>query len=524
MNHKGHFSPTSHQATTRCIRQCDLDLPIRYIEKNCITTFKCDISNRLRPYAVNLGPFTKDVPFCTNPESKENLYCAFRKRMNPKMPDTDIRELDALSDFVNNWLEQNVPVLPTLDEKELFNKWIDENKNYTSRKKQRFRRLHQLLYKNEGNYKLPEKYYVVKSFVKREFYEETKNLRFINSRTDEFKVRVGGFIHKLESILYENPYFVKYKTVTLLPHLIKKLLNYKWVLETDYTSFESGFSPEYVTRVEVALFRHCFKNNRPVLNDLMRCYYHSTPRGLVPKVEKIYGKGYSMRLRGCRMSGEMWTSLGNGFSNLMNMLYLIDKYHINAFGYVDGDDGIFGMDSKVLTEVDFEKLGFKIKMQYSEDLSCSSFCGNIFDPTECLQLVPPEQISRLCWTCSAKYINSRRRVKMELLRGKAMSLYCLGKYTPIASVLAKKVIQLTEQYKYRCEFENVWWENQVLSMWSGIENIEITESSRQLYQQRFHIPIQTQLYLEQFIESCTSIEQLDIQYRFMPYNDHNLCL
>jgi len=222
------------------------------------------------------------------------------------------------------------------------------------------------------------------------------------------------------------------------------------------------------------------------------------------------------------MSGEMWTSLANGFSNLMNMLFLMEETHTLGEGYIDGDDGIFGLDKNVISAEDFEKLGFKIKMSYGQDLSHTSFCGNIFDPEECIQLVPPEQIARLGWTCSAKYLHSRRKIQLELLKGKAMSLYCLGKNTPIAGCLARRVIELLSDVKYRSEFENVWWENQVLKLWSGLEDITITEKSRLLYEKRFHILVNDQLKLEEHIRSINNIDDLDVPYYFMNFNGSQL--
>jgi len=300
-----------------------------------------------------------------------------------------------------------------------------------------------------------------------------------------------------------------------------KLKENRWILETDYTSFESSFSPQYTDVVECALWRYMLQNNREALKDIMRVYYQTRVIGgkvrIRPRIEQLFGQKYHAKVVGSRMSGEMWTSLANGFSNLMNILFFADEKNLKIHGYVDGDDGIFCMDQPLIEEKQFTELGFKIKMNYGQNLSHTSFCGNIFDTDELLQLVPPEQIARLSWTCSSHYLSCGKRVKEALLRSKAQSLYCLGKHTPIAGKLALKMIHLLGPGRTVMEDQNVWWETQVMALEpnKNFLPVQITAKSRELYFERFHISIEDQVRIELQIENATTLEQLFIEYQFM---------
>ncbi len=78
------------------------------------------------------------------------------------------------------------------------------------------------------------------------------------------------------------------------------------------------------------------------------------------------------------MSGEMNTSLGNGFSNLMFMLYACEIQGIECDGIVEGDDGAFALSLKPGQKFDesiFAEMGLTIKLEKHTDLMSMSFCG-----------------------------------------------------------------------------------------------------------------------------------------------------
>jgi len=303
--------------------------------------------------------------------------------------------------------------------------------------------------------------------------------------------------------------------------MIQKFKKYPYFLETDYSSFEGSFDPTYVDVVECALWRHIFKNNPRVLDTVMKCYYSvNIDNGAItykPRTDKLMSNYYTARVVGARMSGEMWTSLANGFSNLMNMLFIAHINGIKLDGFVEGDDGIFGMDSMNVAPNDFQDLGFDIKMKIHTNLEDTDFCGNIFSLTTDHALLPPEQIVRLAWTHSPTYFYAKKPKLIALLRMKVMSTYVLGKHTPILGPLCSKIISLIGFGPMLHEVSTRWWDQQLEKYLEQekFEPVIICPDDRILYQHRFGINITTQLALEKIIETCTSLENLYLPYSFM---------
>lgn len=480
--------------------------------------------NNLAPYAFKLGVGFNDVPFCTNPYNIFNIMRGFDKRINPLMPVAVPERLDELRIFVQDWLVNNLKPLPKYDSPlEVFYRWLSDNHSYSMKRKTQMLRSFMSLQQTPLN----ESDMIVKSFIKREFYPEKKHVRLINSRSDRFKAAVGGWMHLIETEVYKDKHFVKHRPVTELPAVIVKLMRFRYLLETDYTSFESGFSPEYMDCVECALWRYMLSNNPIALSQVLLAYYQVvnifdpvTRRRvpyLIPRINKLKNKRYNAKVVGDRMSGEMWTSLANGFSNLMNILFIAHRKGIILDGLIEGDDGIFGMDSPGILEEDFEELGFRIKMEYGSDLSHTSFCGNVFDIDELKLIISPEQSARLFWSCAEQYIHSKKKRHLELLRAKAMSLYCLGKHTPIASVLSLKVLELIGDGGIILEPGNAWWEKNLLELHKNevFKPVEITYKSRALYENKFKIPISDQLDIEKAIKSAKCLDDLCFDYWLM---------
>jgi len=483
-------------------------------------------------YQLNLLNLTPDVPWVTNSHSSNNLYLGFRKRISSSRPRIHILKLHALENFVLNFLEENIKPIEKLEDdfELLFNIWLNENQSYSPARKLQLRKLFAKMLASGNIWKLTEKDYACKSFIKREMYEIAKFLRLINSRTDRFKILVGPFIHHIEKILYNKFYkngsitsrfFVKGTNPRDMPQMIQKLKKYPYFLETDYSSFEGSFDPTYVDVVECALWRHIFKNNPHVLDTVMRCYYSvNTNNGAItykPRTEKLLSHYYTARVVGARMSGEMWTSLANGFSNLMNMLFIAHINGIKLDGFIEGDDGIFGMDSLNVAPIDFQDLGFDIKMKIHTNLEDTDFCGNIFSLITNHALLPPEQIVRLAWTHSSIYFHAKKPKLIELLRMKVMSTYVLGKYTPILGPLCSKIISFIGFGPMLHEVSTRWWDA-LLDKYIEQEKFEpvtICPDDRILYQHRFGIDITTQLALERIIETCTTLENLYLPYSFL---------
>jgi len=463
-----------------------------------------------KTYAISLMK-THDIPWVASPTCETSLKNGFAKRMNPLMPVANRQTLLLLQQFVQRYLNQYKP-LPNMEheEKHLVEQWLLDNEHYTLRKKKKMLRDYDYI-SRFGIPILVESDYDCKSFIKREFYPEAKYPRFINSRSDRFKVRVGYAIKMIEKIIYSgNTAFVKGVNPNLLPPLIKnKLQNYPYLLETDYSSFEGGFSLAYSAAVEMQLWRHFLVNNPNLRRDVLHTYYQ--PYSNMARCQRIRNDIYDGYVNGSRMSGEMWTSLGNGFSNLMNILFWAEQNHQTVDCFVEGDDAIIGMNTPFYTEQMFTQLGFKIKMKYVTSLIDTSFCGNIFHPDECLTIIEPENITRLFWTCHPSYLGCCNEKKVDLLRAKAMSLFVLARDTPIAGNLAYKVLQIIGPGSILVDPNQRWWENQILKLFHTIKFVKpvITDKSRFLYARNFHITIARQLKMERIIDKAVTLQDFE---------------
>jgi len=473
-----------------------------------------------RHYANILGPIS-DIPYCTEPFSNHNLMCGYLKRIIPNTPTEDPVKINLIGDFVTKWLNENLTPLPNFQfNDKLVDEYMLKLKHFNHTQKQRLLNAYAELKTGFLSSKRGlRRFYKIWSFVKREFYEEPKHLRFINSRSNHFKIRIGPYIKLIEHQVYKLKYMVKGQIITELPKNIMRINKYPYFLETDYSSFEGSFSPTYTDNVECELWRYMLQNNPDTLNLLMGVYYTIDRYGVMrPRVEKCKNPKYRFDVVGTRMSGEMWTSLGNSFSNLMNMLFLCEINNINCDGFVEGDDGLFGMDKKILTKQSFADLGFNIKMKYVSELSNTSFCGNMFSTETLHSLVPLEQICRVFISCSSGYLDVGMRLQSMLLRSKAMSLYIQGKFTPIASVLAFNILRILGPGPIIIDPGESWWLWYIMdfSKNHNFDRIKIDFRDRLQYFKMTGISIQTQIFIENNFDNAKHIDDLRIPRDLMP--------
>jgi hypothetical protein len=477
----------------------------------------------IKPYAISLGMPVYQTPYCADPCNHLNILAAYMKRISPRLPHISLLKIHRLKIFVKKFLlEHFKPIEKVIDFQTHLKNWLEQNNTYSVKKKKRMFRIAIRITSNfTHTCRLTGKHYLLKSFIKREFYADRKVPRLINSRSDEFKIAVASYIHAIEDKVYQLKYFVKHADVTTLPKRLITLRKYKYILETDYSSFEGSFSPLYTDVVECELWRYMLQLNPLVLRTILNTYVEEQPRHnqYTPRKQILNNESYTCKVIGSRMSGEMWTSLANGFSNLMNMLFIAEQHNLETDGFVEGDDGLFGFQDDAIAPIDFSELGFTIKMKYGRDLSHTSFCGNIFSPETMHVLIDPEQIIRLNWISDPTYFKAHRRILNNLLKSKALSAYAIGRYTPILGKLCFKIIQLLKtSNKLVFEHQDIWWNMQLQKQIDKmtISYCEPDIIDRLLYQQVFHVPIVLQEQMENIIDQATTLSELDLPFPFLP--------
>jgi len=351
--------------------------------------------------------------------------------------------------------------------------------------------------------------------MKDETYPEYKHARGINSRTDVFKCRVGPIFKAIESVVYSHPSFIKHVPVSKRPSYIKDKLYAlgRKYFATDYTAFEALFVKEVMECVEFELY-DWMTFDLPSHEEFMR-----TCREDLAGLNHCEFKWFWVELQATRMSGEMCTSLGNGFANLMFMLFLCQEVGSTFVdGVVEGDDGLFVISGPAPSKADFESIGLIIKLEVHDQLSNASFCGIIFDETDCINVRDPRRVlTTFGWT-SARYAKARTSKLRILLRAKSLSLAYQYPGCPIIQALAHYGLRMTEGVtawqliRAACAAGVNEYQRDVLRQAIRAGNpcqYPTGIRTRLLVERMFNITVEAQIRYEAYLEGLSEIQPLD---------------
>lgn len=445
----------------------------------------------------SLGPHVEGaalpVPDTNDPA---NMKAGAAKRFCTSPPKINRQTLRRFQRFVRKWVRKNLLPLDSASDTSVVS-WLAKT-NYTDSRKQ------ELLRKWNANPDIREKRnHYVKMFLKDEAYPEYKYARGINSRVDEFKCATGPIFKLIEEQLFKLPYFIKKIPVNERPSYIANLIGHgRKFMATDYSSFETAFVREMMLACECELYDYMV-SEIPDGRDFMLLV-----RKYIAGKNDIKNKYFSIILEATRMSGEMNTSLGNGFSNLMVMLFLASEGGAtDVAGIVEGDDGLFTMDCDFPGPEKFSELGFTIKMEIHDDFSKASFCGIIFAKEDLINITNPLKV--LCntgWT-NRMYIRSSPRRKMELLKCKALSILYQYNGCPILTAYAKYLMRITKGVRAVPGQFGVWERDLVLTaMKAKFVEKQPGRATRELMQETFGILVEHQLELEKYFDSLEDVQ------------------
>lgn len=429
-----------------------------------------------------------------------SVEAGVRKRFVMEPPAPDPLWLDELEDFVRDFVNKNfTPLTPETDL--TLETWL-ANTTYPDWRKNELR-------KEWDDFNgCPEdpRYTKVEGHPKDEWYEECKHVRGINARVDMFKCFFGPVCKAMETEVYKHPAFIKHVPVKDRPEYIMKLL---WqesgkYLATDYSSFEALFKSEVMRVCEFVLYDYLCKD-LPTGKEIVRTLYN-----VLTGENRCSFKGFMVRVVARRMSGEMNTSLGNGFSNLMFMLFVCKKVGFkNVVGVVEGDDGLFVGDGNPPTSEDFSKLGLIIKLQVHHSLAAASFCGIVFEPGDNINVRDPLPVIVGFGWGDAKYALSRTRKKQAILRCKALSYAHQYPGCPIVQSLAWAALRMTRnvkgetlRYVQRAKIDG-WYRETLLRAIADEKNIvriEPLPRTRLLVQELYGISVSDQKEIEKFYD------------------------
>jgi len=256
--------------------------------------------------------------------------------------------------------------------------------------------------------------------------------------------------------------------------------------------------------VEWPLYNHLFKDFNQ--EDIM--FLHAVLTGR----NKIVSNGLLRAIvAATRMSGEMNTSLGNGWANYVIFDYIVSSKGGVWEGYVEGDDGIF-VSSVEVTAEDYAKLGFDVKVNEFDHATHASFCGIISAQDGTLIKDPRRVFSSFGWTHS--FINAGEDIMQQLLRAKALSLAYEAPQCPIVGALSREAIRLTRGYEARFVEDGYHNYEKVPRDEKDIESFHPSTQVRELFSDIFHITPAVQCQLEDAIRR----HDMDLVARIIPAN------
>jgi hypothetical protein len=279
-------------------------------------------------------------------------------------------------------------------------------------------------------------------FIKLESYApgSYKPPRFIMSMDPEWRgvqiAAMSRILWKIEHVTRECN--VKGRTAEqITERLIQKFSDQSLVAETDFSSFESCITPWMKHTVENAIFLALADD------DCERDFIRSA---LEREEVNVYGPGWhNHHFHHIRMSGDLWTSIGNLLTNFIIIATCTgwSVEHLIAVGIFEGDDGAFPApeDPAAVMKAADEcgvKLTFGIAVWHA-----LSFCGNHFVEVEgqlqrhrdCLKT-----LANLCTIFHPDWTTKKHDIMLQ--RSKCISVLC-GPWIPGASAFAAVIVRIT---------------------------------------------------------------------------------
>lgn len=458
-----------------------------------------------RPAVSSTLPMYLDGYIGIKPDDTDvaSVIDGIKHRVGGITPDLDMGVVAEFKTFVSRFLKKYFPIMDANTDVSV-ETYINDL-DFDMARKDQLREAYQNVQKRSKKQSPLD----VKSFIKEETYFDPKAFRTINSRIDEYKVQVGPWIHAVEKLAFKMKWFIKTIPVaSRSSHIINALERLgRTYMATDFTAFESSFRKEIMEAAEFQLFEY-MTQSIPGANDFMDLYRQ------IALTNKLLFKSVVARIACKRMSGEMSTSIANGFTNLCLILFTAYKEGLNIDDldlFVEGDDSIISAVKKLTTKW-FEKLGFICKMETYSSVRKASFCGLIFSEPGHIIRDPRPVLAKFGWAMR-QYVHSNEKTRMALLRAKAMSLACEMPNCPILSVFAHRVMELTrsinlERILLKANnqsfdmYHRVMLCNAVLSKpWQQPPNI--LPESRVLMEEKFGIDVFTQLSWEQRFSTLT---------------------
>lgn len=393
--------------------------------------------------------------------------------------------------------------------------WIEGTK-YPNSVKEKFKRV----FDNKDS--MPEKKKRrCKDFNKAESYPEYKLYRPIKSTTDEKKTEIAPEFQAVNKCLFsDTTKFIKTVPVEeRAEHLMKILdMTAEEFICTDFSSFEAHFIDVIMFIIELPFYLWVMSNNTDHAWEL-ELELLLGARECVTKDFILYSMS--------RASGEMNTSSGNGWSNLILNTYVTRVKSATKFdANIEGDDGISTTkppESRPTTQ-DFFDLGWTCKLDAHKTFSTASFCGIVADPTDKINVTDVR--AYLCefgWT-KQQYVNANETTLKALIRAKGYSAVFQYHKCPIIDELGRYALRITDTFRVQQKFEkilrksgfgdNQYKKEKFAELYARRKDNfpprqDIPMATRQLVEDLYAVTIQEQLDLERYLREKQELSPIE---------------
>lgn len=415
--------------------------------------------------------------------------------------------------FTSQWVRENLVPLSVADDMS-FESWLEDT-NYEEWRKVELRTVYnEVLNPLQDMGKKKRKYFLIDLFTKDECYLDVKHARGIYARDDVAKCYFGPYFKRIEDKLYKHPAFIKHVPVSERAEYIFDRLQSPGMVyvQTDYTSYESHFSPELMRSCEFVLYKYMLKETLGGVEAL------NVMRMVLQGENHIKNKFFSCMITACRMSGEMNTSLGNGFSNLMLYSFQCHRLGVPVNGVVEGDDGLFAaLPGRHPTTDMFTESGCIIKLNVFERISDASFCGLLFSEVDKQIITDPIKVMlKFGWT-TKQYAKASQRKLTGLLRAKSMSFLVQYPGCPLLAAMSRYGLRISRGYDVRSligrkgindyERQNLKYAHdnfqQYMDQEPGLD-------TRLLFEELFGIDVMTQYVIEAMFDAKNDLKPINL--------------
>jgi len=358
---------------------------------------------------------------------------------------------------------------------------------------------------DEWDGQITKNLFYIKVFGKLESYGvETKHERGIYPRALIARMLMGPVVAAMEKRIYFDPQvgtgipsFIKHVPVRARPTYLKNFLpNNGQYVETDHSSWERKQTEDVMKYAEYVIYQRlcgsCEKGKQFL--DLFRRY--------IMRPQHMVSKYFDVDVNCCRMSGDMWTSLGNGLNNLLTMraVCACEGHSLSENSMiVEGDDGIVNFPTSwALSAATMLRYGFEITCVPHSKLSNVKFCGMTYDVENVVCMKDPiPTLVKFGWSTS-KWRFSNDKILKELLCGRSRSLAADLGSCPILWKLAEKGLNMTTSVMPRYDvdgFHKAPREGDVVVSEPGIQ-------TRIVFSENYGITVPLQYKYEEEIERC----------------------